>query len=203
MGRYTGPKGKLSRREGVELHLKGSRSFSDKSALKRKPYIPGQHGNKRTGRLTEYGLRLREKQKVKRMYGLRERQFRNLYRESVRRARNVNSDKGLELLRLLETRLDNVLYSAGLAASRAQARQYVTHKKVTVNGEVLNIPSYEVKVGDEVALRDAKLAPAERLITTPLWIATSGVNAKVEMLPERDMIDEGIKENLIIEYYSR
>jgi small subunit ribosomal protein S4 len=112
MGRYTGPKERLSRREGVELHLKGSRSFGEKTGLKRKPFVPGQHGSKRKARLSNYGLQLREKQKVKRTYGIRENQFRNIYLESNRRSKVYNSDKGLELLRMLELRVDNVLYLA-------------------------------------------------------------------------------------------
>ena len=115
MGRYTGPKEKLSRREGVNLHLKGARSFSDKNGLNRKPFVPGQHGNARRPRLSNYGFQLREKQKVKRTYGLREKKMKKNYLEAGRRAKINNSDKGLELLRLLELRLDNVIYMAGLA----------------------------------------------------------------------------------------
>ncbi|MBD3329045.1 30S ribosomal protein S4 [Candidatus Dojkabacteria bacterium] len=203
MGRYTGPKGKLSRREGVELHLKGARSFSEKSAIKRKPYEPGQHGNKRRVRLSEYGMQLREKQKVKRIYGLRERQFKNLYEEAVRLSKVNNSDKGYELLKLLERRLDNVVYLSGLAASRSQARQYVTHKHVLVNGKVINIPSYPVKIGDTISLKENKLAPGEMFFKTPLWISKGKNGAKVEKFPDREMIDEGITESLIIEFYSR
>lgn len=203
MGRYTGPKGKLSRREGVELHLKGARSFSEKSAIKRKPYAPGQHGNKRRVRLSEYGMQLREKQKVKRTYGIREKQFKNLYQEAVRLSKVHNSDKGYELLKLLERRLDNVVYLSGLAASRAQARQYVTHKHVLVDGKVVNIPSYPLKIGQIVSLKENKLAPAEELFKTPAWISKGKTGAKVEKYPDREMIDEGITESLIIEFYSR
>jgi small subunit ribosomal protein S4 len=203
MGRYTGPKGKISRREGVELHLKGPRSFGEKSALKRKPYIPGQHGNKRRTRLSDYGFRLREKQKVKRMYGLRERQFKNLYKEAVRKSKLENTDQGLELLRMLELRLDNALYMGGLAVSRAQARQYVTHGHVRVNGEKISIPSYQVNVNDVIELKDLKLAPHEELFKVPEWLTRSDTKIKVLSVPEREMIDEGIKEHLIIEFYSR
>lgn len=203
MGRYTGPKGKLSRREGVNLHLKGARSFSDKNALNRKPFVPGQHGNKRRQRLSDYGIHLREKQKVKRMYGVREKQFKNIYKEAERRSKVNSSDKGLEFLRRLELRLDNVAYYAGFAPSRAAARQAVVHGHVLVNGEKLDIPSYELSEGDTIELKMAKLAPAEKLFPVPKWIEVKGTKARVVRLPERDDMDEGIKENLIIEFYSR
>jgi small subunit ribosomal protein S4 len=203
MGRYTGPKGKLSRREGVNLHLKGARSFSDKNALNRKPFIPGQHGNKRRTRLSDYGIHLREKQKVKRTYGLREKQFKNLYKEADKRSKVNDSDKGLELLRILELRLDNIVYYAGFAPSRAAARQAVVHGHILVNGKKLTIPSYEVSIDDSIELKMAKLAPSEKFFPVPNWIEVKGTKAKVTRLPERDDIDEGIKENLVIEFYSR
>jgi small subunit ribosomal protein S4 len=203
MGRYTGPKGRLSRREGVNLFLKGARSFSDKNALNRKPFVPGQHGSKRRTRLSNYGLQLREKQKVKRTYGMREKQFNNLYKEANRRSKVASTDKGLELLRLLELRLDNVLYLAGIAPSRAAARQYVVHGHVLLNGEKFSIPSYETKEGDIVEIKHANLVPVEKFVTTPEWIEAKDGKAKVSRLPIRDEIDEGIRENLIIEYYSK
>jgi small subunit ribosomal protein S4 len=203
MGRYTGPKERLSRREGVELHLKGSRSFSEKSGLKRKPFVPGQHGSKRRTRLSNYGLQLREKQKVKRTYGLREKQFKNVYLEADRRSKVYSTDKGLELLRLLELRMDNVLYLAGLAPSRSAARQYVVHGHVLLNGQKFTIPSYEMKEGDSLELKKASLAPSEKFFPVPEWIESKDIKAKVARLPIRDEIDEGIRENLIIEFYSR
>lgn len=203
MGRHTGPKEKLSRREGVNLYLKGARSFSDKAGVVRKPFPPGQHGNKRRTRLSNYGFQLREKQKVKRIYGLREKKMKNAYKEADRRSKLYDSDKGLELLRILELRLDNVIYLAGLAPSRASARQYVTHGHVKVNGEKMTIPSLELKEADTVELVKAKLAPSEKFFTTPEWIETKGTSCKVARLPVRDDMDEGIKENLIIEFYSR
>lgn len=203
MGRYTGPKEKLSRREGVNLHLKGARSFSEKNGLERKPFPPGQHGNQRRARLSNYGFQLREKQKVKRMYGLREKKMKLGYKEADRRSKLFNSDKGLEFLRILELRLDNIIYLAGLAPSRAAARQYVTHGHVKVNGKKISIPSLELKENDTVELVKAKLAPGEKFFTTPDWIESKGVECKVSRLPVRDDIDEGIKENLIIEFYSR
>jgi small subunit ribosomal protein S4 len=203
MGRYTGPKGRLSRREGVNLFLKGSRSFSDKNGLNRKPFVPGQHGSKRRTRLSNYGLQLREKQKVKRTYGMREKQFNNLYKEANRRSKVASTDKGLELLRLLELRLDNVLYLAGIAPSRVAARQYVVHGHVLLNGNKFSIPSYETKEGDIVEIKHANLVPVEKFVTTPEWIEVKDGKAKVSRLPIRDEIDEGIRENLIIEYYSK
>jgi small subunit ribosomal protein S4 len=203
MGRYTGPKERLSRREGVNLNLKGARSFSDKAGIKRKPFPPGQHGNKRRTRLSNYGLQLREKQKVKRTYGIREKQFKNLYVEADRRSKVNSTDKGLELLRLLELRLDNIVYLAGLAPSRPAARQYVVHGHVLLNGKKFTIPSYEVNEGDSIELKNAKLAPSEKFFPVPDWIEGKDNKAKVARLPIRDEIDEGIRENLIIEYYSR
>ncbi len=203
MGRYTGPKERLSRREGVELHLKGSRSFSEKSGLKKKPFVPGQHGSKRRTRLSNYGIQLREKQKVKRTYGLREKQFKNVYLEADRRSKVYNTDKGLELLRLLELRMDNVLYLAGLAPSRSAARQYVVHGHVLLNGQKFTIPSYEMREGDSLELKKASLAPSEKFFPVPEWIESKDIKVKVARLPIRDEIDEGIRENLIIEFYSR
>lgn len=203
MGRYTGPKERLSRREGVNLHLKGARSFSDKNGLNRKPFAPGQHGNQKRARLSNYGLQLREKQKVKRTYGLREKQFKNLYQEADRRSKVYNTDKGLELLRLLELRMDNVLYLAGLAPSRAAARQYIVHGHVLLNGKKFTVPSKELSEGDTIELKRASFAPEQKLFPAPEWVEVSEIKAKVSRLPIRDEIDEGIRENLIIEYYSR
>lgn len=203
MGRYTGPKEKLSRREGVNLFLKGARSFSQKAGVIRKPYAPGQHGNDKKVRLSNYGMQLREKQKVKRTYGMREKQFKSFVVEATRVAKNNNLDRGLVLLRMLEMRLDNVLYLLGMAASKSAARQFVTHGHVIVNKKKMNVPSYIVKVGDIVNLKTKKLAPTEVFVKTPVWLTKDGENGKILSLPERDQIDEGIKENLIIEFYSR
>lgn len=203
MGRDTGPKGKISRRIGQNLHLKGARSFSDKAAINRKPYAPGQHGNKRRTRLSNYGKQLMEKQKVKKMYGLREKQFKNLYIEADRRSKVNNSDKGLELMRLLELRLDNVVYLLGLAPSRSAARQYVVHKHVLVNGEVLNIPSAEVSIDDRIELRKPELKPEEELFEAPGWLLKDKISGTVLSRPNREDIAPGIQDNLIIEFYSR
>ncbi|HRI06089.1 MAG TPA: 30S ribosomal protein S4 [Candidatus Dojkabacteria bacterium] len=203
MGRYTGAKEKLSRREGINLFLKGARSYSQKAGVVRKPYAPGQHGNAKKTRLSNYGIQLREKQKVKRMYGVRERQFKNMVNEATRIARVRNTDRGLELLKLLEMRLDNVVYMLGFAPSKNAARQYVTHKHVMVNGKVLNIPSYTVNVEDVIELKNTKLAPEQVLVKVPMWLETDKNKGKVVKEPVREDIDEGIKENLIIEFYSR
>ncbi|MCK9368708.1 30S ribosomal protein S4 [Candidatus Dojkabacteria bacterium] len=203
MGRYTGPKERLSRREGINLFLKGSRSFSAKAGIVKKPYAPGQHGNDKKPRLSNYGLQLREKQKVKRLYGMREKQFSNLVAEAVRIAKLKKLDRGLVLLRMLEMRLDNVLYILGMAPSKGAARQFTTHGHVLLNGKKFNIPSYTTKIGDEISLKNMKLAPVEVLVKTPLWLSKDGIKGKVIALPERDQVDEGIKENLIIEFYSR
>lgn len=203
MGRNYGPKERLSRREGVNLYLKGARSFGEKAGIKRKPFAPGQHGSARKARLSNYGLQLREKQKVKRTYDVREQQFSNYYKEAVRRARVSNSDKGLELLRMLETRLDNIVYYGGLAVSRPAARQLVTHRHVALNGKTMNVPSHEVKVGDVVTLRHEKMIPIEVFIKSPVWVERAKNSVKVKQLPDREMIDEGIKESLIIESYSK
>lgn len=203
MGRYTGPKEKLSRREGVNLFLKGYRSHSPKAGIERKPFPPGQHGAKMRVRLSNYGKQLREKQKVKRVYGMRERQFHNLYKKADKLSKLHDLDKGSEMLKLLELRLDNVVYLAGLAPSRSAARQYVTHKHVEVNGKTVSIPSYTLKKGDEVKLKTETLLPLETFVKAPRWVEKSKNIAKVSDLPIRDDIDEGIRENLIIEFYSR
>lgn len=203
MGRYTGPKERLSRREGVNLYLKGSRSFSQKAASVRRPFAPGQHGNAKRVRLSNFGLQLREKQKVKRTYGLRERQFKNLVKEAIRLAGIKNTDRGLELLTLLETRLDNVVYMLGLAASKSAARQYVVHGHVKVNDKKMSIPSYPVKLNDKISLKKENLAPVEVQVRTPEWLAKDKGVGEVLRFPTREEIDEGIKENLIVEYYSR
>lgn len=203
MGRHIGPKERLSRREGINLFLKGSRSFSQKAGIIRKPYAPGQHGNDKKVRLSNYGLQLREKQKVKRLYGMRERQFKALVDEATRVSKLQNLDRGLVLLRMLEMRLDNVVYLLGMAPSKNAARQFVTHGHVMLNGKKMNIPSYITKVGDIVELKKKTLAPAEVMVKAPAWLEKSETAGKVSSLPERDQIDEGIKENLIIEFYSR
>ena len=207
MARYLGPKAKLSRREGTDLFLKSARrAISDKSKFESRP---GQHGRTSGSRTSDFGLQLREKQKVKRMYGVLERQFRRYFAEAERRKGNT----GANLLMLLESRLDNVVYRMGFGSTRAEARQLVSHKGITVNGDVVNISSYLVKTGDAIAVREkskkqlrvidsVKLAES---IGLPDWVKVD--TAKLEGIftktPDRDQFGAEIKEALIVELYSR
>ena len=207
MARYLGPKAKLSRREGTDLFLKSARrSIGDKAKFDSKP---GQHGRTSGARTSDYGLQLREKQKVKRMYGVLERQFRRYFEEADRRKGNT----GANLLFLLESRLDNVVYRMGFGSTRAEARQLVSHKALTVNGQSVNIPSYMVKTGDIIAVRDKskkqnRVVEALQLaqqVGMPAWVEVSldkaaGVFKKV---PDRDQFAADINESLIVELYSR
>ncbi|MCM5682128.1 30S ribosomal protein S4 [Schlegelella sp. S2-27] len=207
MARYLGPKAKLSRREGTDLYLKSARrAIGDKAKFDTKP---GQHGRTSGSRTSDFGLQLREKQKVKRMYGVLERQFRRYFAEAERRKGNT----GANLLQLLESRLDNVVYRMGFGSTRAEARQLVSHKGITVNGEVVNIPSYLVKAGDVVAVREKakkqlRIQDAYKLaeqIGLPGWVQVDG--AKLEGVfkktPDRDEFGAEINESLIVELYSR
>jgi small subunit ribosomal protein S4 len=206
MGRYTGPKEKLSRREGVDLGLKGERGLGDKSAMERRPYPPGEHGRRRR-RESEFSVRLRAKQRAKAMYGLRERQFANLFHRSARE----EGMAGANLLRHLELRLDNVVYRLGLAATRAQARQFVVHRHVTVNGARVDRPSFEVSEGDEIAIRpgspaaDVARRASEVHGLTPPWLIADhdGLKGSVLREPSRDDIQAPLDERLIVEHYSR
>jgi small subunit ribosomal protein S4 len=207
VARYLGPKAKLSRREGTDLFLKSARrAISDKAKFESKP---GQHGRTSGSRTSDFGLQLREKQKVKRMYGVLERQFRRYFAEAERR----RGSTGANLLSLLESRLDNVVYRMGFGSTRAEARQLVSHKGIMVNGEVVNIASYLVKAGDTIAVREAakkqlrvqdsmKLAESVGL---PAWVKVDA--AKLEGVftkaPDRDDFGAEINESLIVELYSR
>lgn len=207
MARYTGPKAKLSRREGTDLFLKSARrSLADKCKLDSKP---GQHGRTSGSRTSDYGLQLREKQKVKRMYGVLERQFRRYFAEAERRRGNT----GANLLALLECRLDNVVYRMGLASTRAEARQLVSHKAISINGQTVNIPSAQVRPNDVVTIREKakkqvrvqdSLSLAEQS-GFPAWVSVD--KAKMEgifkSVPERSDIAADINESLIVELYSR
>ncbi|MBU6491252.1 30S ribosomal protein S4 [Pandoraea sp.] len=207
MARYTGPKAKLSRREGTDLFLKSARrSLSDKCKLDSKP---GQHGRTSGARTSDYGNQLREKQKVKRIYGVLERQFRRYFAAAERRRGNT----GENLLQLLESRLDTVVYRMGFGSTRAEARQLVGHKAITINGEVANIPSMQVKAGDVVAVREKArkqtriqeaLSLAEQ-IGFPIWVAVDAkkMEGTFKQLPERSDIAGDINESLIVELYSR
>lgn len=209
MGRYTGPSCRLCRREGEKLYLKAERCYSEKCALEKKPYIPGQHGRGRRGKPSEYGAQLREKQKAKRIYGVLERQFRN-YFEKAERQPGIT---GENLLVLLETRLDNVVYRLGFAGSRPEARQLVTHGHFLLNGRKVNIPSILVKVGDVIQVRErSKESPKFKELqaqaaykTPPEWLEVDADNlsGRVLALPRRDQIDSPIAEHLIVELYSR
>lgn len=206
MARYTGPSCKLCRREGTKLYLKGERCLSDKCAFNRRTSAPGQHGAAKK-KLTEYGMQLREKQKAKRYYGVLEKQFHSYYEK----ADNQEGIAGENLLRLLERRLDNVVYRMGLAASHKEARQLVLHGHFTLNGHKANIPSILVKVGDVIAVKDTESTKIKELVETmgdrivPKWLEVDKTNgsAKVVAMPERDDIDFEFNEQLIIELYSK
>ena len=208
MARYLGASCRLCRREGLQLFLKGDRCYTDKCAIERRHYPPGQHGQRRS-KLSDYGLQLREKQKVKRIYGVLEKQFRG-YFEKAERQKGVT---GTNLLIFLERRLDNIVYRLGFANSRAQARQLVRHNQVQVNGRKVNLPSYLVKMGDAVQvtekgrklplIQDALEAVARR--GTPAWLELIKEEAqgRVIMFPGREDITMPIQEHLIVELYSK
>ncbi len=207
MARYLGPKAKLSRREGTDLFLKSARrSIGDKAKFESKP---GQHGRTSGARTSDFGLQLREKQKVKRMYGVLEKQFRRYFEEADRRKGNT----GANLLFLLESRLDNVVYRMGFGSTRAEARQLVSHKALTVNGKSVNIPSYMVKTGDVISIRDKskkqnRVVEALQLaqqVGMPAWVDVNADKAEgvFKKVPDRDQFGSDINESLIVELYSR
>lgn len=206
MAKYTDAKCRQCRREGCKLFLKGERCTSGKCAMDRRPVVPGQHGAARK-KISEYGLQLREKQKVRNAYGILEKQFANYYEKATRSKQTT----GFALLQMLELRLDNVVYRMGIGSSRAEARQIVTHGHITVNGKKVNIPSYQVKVGDVIAIKESRQnlemfkELRELKIVMPKWLEFNNetLTGKILALPERDDIDLNIKENLIVEYYSR
>ena len=206
MARYLGPKSKLSRREGRDLLLKsGIRSYESKC---RSETSPGQHGRRR-GRISDYGIQLREKQKVRRIYGVMEKQFRNYYKSAARK----KGVTGNNLLQLLESRLDNVVYRLGFASTRAEARQLVSHKAVAVNGAIVNIPSYQLSSGDLISLKDK--AKNQKRVKEAIDISSSRPECEwlevnktdfsgvFSSVPEREFLDSDINENLIIELYSK
>jgi len=206
MARYADAKCRLCRREGMKLFLKGARCFTDKCAIERRNYPPGQHGLNR-GKLTPYGVQLREKQKAKRIYGVLESQFRR-YFHAAEREKGVT---GENLLRLLELRMDNVVYRLGFAASRRESRQMVAHGHFAVNGRKVTIPSYLVKVGDTVALRGSKYeARVDDNMNAgrgavPQWLEVDGAGRRgvVRGLPLREDIQIPVSEQLIVELYSK
>ncbi len=208
MARTIEPDCRQCRREGCKLFLKGERCTTKKCAMERRPVIPGQHGNsRRRVTFSEYGSQLREKQKVKRMYGVLESQFRKYYDEAER----MKGVTGENMLSLIERRLDNVVYRMGIGASRSQCRQIVNHGHITVNGKRVNIPSYSVKVGDVIAVKENKQdleffkAIKGIKVVMPKWLEfdTNTLTGKIVALPSREDIDADIKEQLIIELYSR
>ena len=206
MAKLIGPDCKECRREGCKLFLKGERCATKKCAMERRPVIPGQHGAARK-KVTEYGTQLREKQKVKKAYGILEKPFRRLYEEAER----MKGVTGENMLSLIERRLDNVCYRMGLGASRSECRQIVNHAQITVNGKTVNIPSYRVKVGDVIAVKESKrdLEMFKELkgmkIVMPKWLEfdSEKLEGKILALPTREDIDLNIKEHLIIELYSK
>jgi small subunit ribosomal protein S4 len=207
MAVYSGPVCRLCRRDGVKLFLKGERCYTSKCAIERRKYAPGQHGQKQR-KLEEFGIQLREKQKLKRIYRLMERQFRNYFDEAVRR----KGVTGEILLQILESRLDNVVYRLGFGLSRRQARQLVNHRHFLVNGKRVNIPSFLLKPGDTVtvaptsreagAIQEAVRTSGGR--RTPAWLGVypEELRGQVLSIPSRDQIDTQVEEQLIVEYYS-
>ncbi|MFZ5942557.1 MAG: 30S ribosomal protein S4 [Bacillota bacterium] len=208
MARYTGPVCRLCRREGLKLYLKGDRCFSEKCAIDRRNYAPGQHGQRRS-KNSEYGMQLREKQKVRRVYGVLEGQFRTYFAKADRQ----QGVTGENLLRLLENRLDNVVFRLGFADSRPQARQLVRHNHFTLNGHKANIPSMQLKVGDVIQMKEkSKKSPIISAIidnlgqkTPPAWLELDKENltGRVVALPTREDIDLPVQEQMIVELYSR
>ena len=208
MARYTDSVCRLCRREGTKLFLKGEKCFSDKCAVSKRPTPPGQHGQARQRKPSEYGLQLREKQKARRAYGLLEGQFYRTYE----RASNMKGVTGENLLSLLERRLDNVVYRAGFAASRPQARQLVLHGHFQVNGKKVDVPSYEMDQNDvltvkqgskEMELFKAAREGSSRIVPKWLTVNADELTATVSALPAREDIDFSLQENMIVDYYSR
>jgi small subunit ribosomal protein S4 len=209
LARYIGSVCRHCRRENLKLFLKGDRCFSDKCAFDRRSYAPGQHGQRRRGKLSGYGIQLREKQKVKRMYGVSEKQFR-LFFKNADRQKGIT---GTNLLVLLERRLDNIVYRLGFVNSRNHGRQFVKHNHILINGKKVNIPSYQVKVGDVVEVKeksrsiqfvkDALDAVVRRGVPSWLEIDKDSFKGTIKALPVREDITMPIQEQLIVELYSK
>ena len=206
MARYKDEQCRICRREGQKLFLKGSRCYSDKCSISRRNYAPGQHGQKRA-KLSEYGTQLREKQKTKSYYGVGEKQFRGYFEM----ASNKKGVTGENLLQILESRLDNVVYRLGFASTRRQARQLVNHGHFLVNGVKTDIPSYRVNIGDVISVKEKSLNLAvikeslENRVATPAFVEvdTNKLTGKLTRLPERSELNQEINESLIVEYYNR
>jgi small subunit ribosomal protein S4 len=209
MARYTGPVCRLCRREGMKLFLKGERCYTEKCAIEKRNLPPGQHGKSRKAKLVGYGVQLREKQKVKRIYGVLENQFRRYFEDADRQRGNT----GVILLQSLETRLDNIVYRLGFATSRPQARQLVRHGHFIVNGRKVDIPSYAVQEGDEVRVRpgSAKSAVIQHALEevkgrgVPEWLVLNPdqVSGRMQGVPTREQINLPVQEQLIVELYSK
>lgn len=209
MARYTGASCRLCRRENLKLFLKGDRCYGDKCSFERRPYGPGQHGQRRSGKFSDYQIQLREKQKVKRIYGVLEKQFRRYYF----RAEKKKGITGTNLLILLECRLDNMIYRMGFASSRNQARQLIRHNHFSVNGRKVNIASFQLKVGDLVEVREKSrkeqviIEALETVVRRgiPNWIEIEKENYKgtLKALPNREELTMPIQEQLIVELYSK
>ena len=209
MARYNGPVCRLCRREGMKLFLKGERCYTEKCAIEKRNMPPGQHGRLRKAKMVGYAIQLREKQKVKRIYGVLEDQFRGYFEQAERTRGGIT---GETLLQLLERRLDNVVYRMGLGTSRAQARQLVRHGHFLVNGKKVDIPSYSLKSGDTVAVREGSRANTTIIHATeevkgrgvPEWLALEGeMGGKVVSMPTREQINLPVQEQLIVELYSK
>ncbi|OGG33742.1 30S ribosomal protein S4 [Candidatus Gottesmanbacteria bacterium RIFCSPLOWO2_12_FULL_42_10] len=206
MARYRGPKNRIARREGIDLGLKTPGSAAHANLMKRLKITPGMHGQKRKRKPSDYGIQLREKQKVKRLYGLLEKQFRNYFAKASSHTQNT----GEVLLSLLERRLDNVIYRLNLAPTRTSARQFVTHGHVLVDNKKVNIPSYSVRAGEVISMKPKFLeTPVVRQMleikdaSLAAWLSKKGPVGKITRLPKREDIAEAINEQLIIEFYSR
>ncbi len=209
MARNLDPKCRQCRREGEKLFLKGEKCFTDKCAIERRSYAPGQHGQKSGARLSDYGKQLREKQKLRRIYGLLERQFRGVYAEASR-SKGVTGER---LLQILETRLDNVAYRMGFGSSRTEARQIVRHNSILVNGKRVNIPSYQVRPGDTVEVSESSKSQlrikgaveAAESRGVPDWIEvdSKSMKGKLKALPARSELPSTINESMVIELYSK
>jgi small subunit ribosomal protein S4 len=206
MARYTGPKNRLSRREGVDLGMKTVGSHAQAQLLRRLNIIPGQHGVRGKRKVSDYGVQLREKQKVKRMYGMMERQFRKIFQK----AKKYKGNTGEQLIQFLESRLDNTLYRMALAPTRACARQQISHRHVFVDGKVVTIPSFEVQKDQVISytpkgieVPSVKKMIDEKNVQMPAWVERKGPVGKVLRLPNRTDVTDDMNEQLIIEFYSR
>lgn len=209
MAKYTGPKCRLCRREGIRLYLKGERCYTDKCAIERRAYVPGEHGRDRRMKETPYGTQLREKQKARRIYGILEGQFRNYFHKAERK----KGVTGEILLQLLETRLDNIVYRLGVATSRPAARQLVRHGHIEVNGRCVDIPSYQVRVGDSVRIREKSRSVStikqavenRRRTEMQAWLDFDDkkMEGRLNQIPSRESIPVPIQEQLIVELYSK